>query len=479
MIVIPAIDLIDGKCVRLKQGDYSKQSTYSQTPEKMAEWFERMHYSWLHIIDLDGARKGETMNEETVRRILGQTKLKVQLGGGIRSLEDIERWLQLGVSRVLIGTLAVENPELIDEAVLRFGADRIVVTLDVKDGVIKTRGWKESSVLSMDDFLSNMIRCGVRQFFCTDISRDGMKVGPNVELYAQLVRTYPSVSWTAAGGVRSLGDRAALEKVGVSASVMGSLFYEGSLLAKRIIPCLDVKDGQTVKGVRFQNLKQVGDPAVLGKRYEEEGSDELVFLDISASKDKRQTMLNWIERVARCINIPFTVGGGIASIEDIRSVLAVGADKVSLNSAIVKNPELINKASAAFGAQCIVAAIDAKKMGGRWEVFVKGGSEATGLDAVEWAKEVQQRGAGEILLTSMDSDGMKEGFDLPLLATIKDAVSIPVIASGGAGKREDFVELFKKDLAEAALAASVFHYGEISIPDLKNTLLSHSILTRS
>lgn len=478
MILIPAIDLIDGRCVRLRQGDYNKQITYPQTPEKMAEWFERMHYSWLHIIDLDGARKGESMNEATVRRILCQTKLKVQLGGGIRSLEDIARWLELGVSRVLIGTLAVENPELIEEAVRRFGADRIVVTLDVKDGVIKTRGWKESSALTMEIFIPNMIRRGVRHLFCTDISRDGMQEGPNVDLYAQLVKSYPSVSWTAAGGVRSLGDRAALEKVGVYACVMGSLFYEGSLLAKRIIPCLDVKDGQTVKGIRFENLKEVGDPAELGKRYAEEGADELVFLDISASKDKRQTMLSWIERVARCINIPFTVGGGIASVEDIRSVLAVGADKVSLNSAIIKNPELINEASAAFGAQCIVAAIDAKKVGDRWEVFVKGGSEATGLNAVAWAKEVQQRGAGEILLTSMDSDGMKEGFDLPLLAAVKAAVTIPVIASGGAGKQDDFVELFKKDLADAALAASVFHYGEISIPALKKTLLSQSILTR-
>ena len=479
MIVIPAIDLIDGKCVRLKQGDYSKQSTYSQTPEKMAEWFERMHYSWLHIIDLDGARKGESMNEKTVRRILARTKLNVQLGGGIRSLSDIERWLQLGVSRVLIGTLAVEDPEMIEEAVRRFGSDRIVVTLDVKDGVIKTRGWKESSALTIKEFVPNIIQRGVRQFFCTDISRDGMNEGPNIELYAQLVRAYPSVSWIAAGGVRTLGDRMALEQAGVCASVMGSLFYEGSLLAKRIIPCLDVMDGQTVKGIRFQNLKQVGDPAELGKRYAEEGADELVFLDISASKDKRQTMLSWIERVARSINIPFTVGGGIASVEDIRLVLAGGADKVSLNSSIVKNPQLINEASTAFGAQCIVAAIDAKKVGERWEIFVKGGSEGTGLDAVAWAKEVQQRGAGEILLTSMDSDGTKEGFDLPLLAAVKAVVSIPVIASGGAGKQEDFVELFKSDLAEAALAASVFHYGEISIPDLKKTLLSHSILTRS
>ena len=222
----------------------------------------------------------------------------------------------------------------------------------------------------------------------------------------------------------------------------------------------------------------MGDPAELAKRYAKDGADELVFLDISASQDKRQTMLSWIERVARCIHIPFTVGGGIASVEDIRAVLAVGADKVSLNSAIVKNPMLINEASAAFGAQCIVVAIDAKKVGERWEVFVKGGSEATGLDVVAWAEDVQQRGAGEILLTSMDCDGTKEGFDLPLLAAVKAAVTIPVIASGGAGKQGDFVELFKKDLANAALAASVFHYGEISIPELKKNLLSHSILTR-
>lgn len=478
MNIIPAIDLIDGCCVRLKQGDYAQQTTYELSPETMALLFERMGYSWLHIIDLDSARDGRERCFETVRKILSKTGLKVQLGGGIRSLEQIAKWLELGVSRVLVGTLAVENPAVIEAAIRRFGSEKIVVTMDVLDGVIKTRGWKKSNALPVESFVENMVALGVRQLFCTDISKDGMSEGPNVELYSQLVKDYPSVSWTAAGGIRSLCDRNALENLGISSAIIGSLFYEGSLLTKRIIPCLDVKDGQTVKGICFDDLKQVGDPAELGKRYAEEGADELVFLDISASKDKRKTMLSWVEKVAKSVHIPFTVGGGISSLEDIRAVLGTGADKVSLNSAAVKNPQLINDASAAFGAQCVVVAIDVKKAGDRWEVFVKGGSEATGLELVAWAKEVERRGAGEILLTSMDRDGTKQGFDLPLLEAIKANITIPVIASGGAGSVADFVELFQKGLADAALAASIFHYGEIPLTSLKKALFSYSIMTR-
>ena len=219
------------------------------------------------------------------------------------------------------------------------------------------------------------------------------------------------------------------------------------------------------------NLRDAGDPVELGRIYSEQGADELVFLDITATKERRGTLVEWVERVAREISIPFTVGGGISSVSDIREVLSAGADKVAMNSSIVRNPELINEASAQFGSQCVVASIDAKKIGDKWEVFVKGGREITGLDAVEWAEEVVRRGAGEILLTSMDRDGTKIGFDLPLLRAVSKRVNVPVIASGGAGCVEDFVKVFSAGVADAALAASVFHFGEISIPNLKKSLL--------
>ncbi len=478
MKLLPAIDLMDGQCVRLKQGEYAERTTYPWSPLQMAELFEKMRYEWLHIIDLDGAREGESLNKKTIQAILASTGLKVQVGGGIRSLARIEEWFELGVSRVLLGTLAMEQPEVLLEAVKKFGPEAIVVTMDIKEGVIRTRGWKEAAPLKVEDFISRLISSGVRSIFCTDISRDGMQEGPNVELYKKLVRDHPEIYWTAAGGIRTPHDRKKLEKVGVKEAIIGSLFYEGSLLTKRIIPCLDVKEGRTVKGIQFLNLKDAGDPIELAKTYAQQGADELVFLDITAAKENRSTMLDWVRKVAEVTSIPFTVGGGISSVEDIRSVLECGADKVSLNSAIIKNPALINEASQQFGSQCIVAAVDVKKTPKGWKVFVKGGSEETDWDALDWIQEVERRGAGEILLTSMDSDGTKQGFDLELLRAVKSRTSLPVIASGGAGSMQDFADLFKENLAEAGLAASVFHYGEIPIPQLKQHLISQSIMMR-
>jgi cyclase len=251
------------------------------------------------------------------------------------------------------------------------------------------------------------------------------------------------------------------------------------MLAKRIIPCLDVDKGRVVKGINFVNIKDAGDPVELAKFYNSEGADELVFLDITASSDNRQTMISLVKEVAKQVFIPFTVGGGIRSIEDIRKVLLAGADKVSLNSSAVKNPELIGEAAKVFGSQCIVLAIDAKRNKESWEVFTDGGRTATGLDAIEWAKEGVKRGAGEILLTSMDQDGTKNGYDLELTRMISEAVKVPVIASGGAGTLEDFVKVFNKGLADAALAASLFHFGEIRIKDLKNYLTSQEVAIRN
>ncbi len=250
------------------------------------------------------------------------------------------------------------------------------------------------------------------------------------------------------------------------------------MLTKRIIPCLDVQNGETVKGINFVNLRSAGDPVDLGKRYSEEMADELVYLDISASIEGRKTFRELVSRVARELNIPFTVGGGVKSIADISALLKAGADKVSLNTAAVQNPQLIDESAKTFGSQCIVVAIDAKAVENKWFVTIYGGRERTRIHALEWAKELQERGAGEILLTSMDHDGTKNGFALELTARMSEMLSIPVIASGGAGTMEHFADVFTKGKADAALAASVFHFGEIPIPELKNYLQGKAIPVR-
>jgi len=250
------------------------------------------------------------------------------------------------------------------------------------------------------------------------------------------------------------------------------------MLAKRIIPCLDVHEGRVVKGVNFVNLRDAGDPVEQAIVYDREGADELVFLDITASHEARQTRLDMVRRVADSLFIPFCVGGGIRTIEDIRETLLAGADKVSINSAAVRNPDLIDQGAWAFGSQCIVVAIDPKRIGDRWVVHINGGRVPTDLDAVAWAQEVERRGAGEILLTSMDRDGTKAGYDLEMLQAVTQAVSLPVIASGGAGTPEHFHEALTIGGADAALAASLFHYNELRIGDLKQYLADSGVAIR-
>ncbi|AWK62615.1 cyclase HisF [Helicobacter cinaedi PAGU611] len=249
-------------------------------------------------------------------------------------------------------------------------------------------------------------------------------------------------------------------------------------LAKRIIPCLDVKDGRVVKGVNFVDLKDAGDPVEIAKAYNDEGADELVLLDISASYEKRKTMLDVVEKIAQVTFIPFSVGGGVGSLEDISALLYAGCDKVSLNSAAIKNPALINEGAKKFGSQCIVVAIDAKKSpSGSWNVYLNGGRIDSGKNLLEWIKEVCDRGAGEILLTSMDADGTKNGYDRLMIEAVADSIPVPLIASGGAGKMQDFADVFESG-ASAALAASVFHYKEIAIADLKQYLVECKIPVR-
>ncbi|HST52844.1 MAG TPA: imidazole glycerol phosphate synthase subunit HisF [Pyrinomonadaceae bacterium] len=255
------------------------------------------------------------------------------------------------------------------------------------------------------------------------------------------------------------------------------------MLAKRIIPCLDVNDGRVVKGIRFVSLVDAGDPVEQGRRYDSEGADELTFLDITASSGKRAIVADLVRRVADEVFIPFTVGGGLNSIEDVRAILRAGADKVSLNTAAVERPELINEGANVFGSQCIVVAIDARRRvatdtGAGWEVFTHGGRRAVGWDAVEWAARAERLGAGEILLTSMDADGTRDGYDVALTRAVSDAVSIPVIASGGAGRLEHFYDALTDGGASAVLAASLFHFGEFTIGDVKNYLRGRGVLMR-
>ena len=250
------------------------------------------------------------------------------------------------------------------------------------------------------------------------------------------------------------------------------------MLAKRIIPCLDVKDGRTVKGTNFLGLRDAGDPIELAEKYSAERADELVFLDISATNEGRKTFAELVAEIARKVNIPFTVGGGISSSNDIGRLLDAGADKVSINTAAVKNPELISAAARNYGSQCVVLAVDTKLTEKGWRVFLNGGRVETELDAVEWVKQGVQQGAGEILLTSMNADGTKAGFEIDLTRRISETVNVPVIASGGAGERDDFVDVFVAGKADAALAASVFHYGDINIPELKSFLKMRGVEMR-
>ncbi len=250
------------------------------------------------------------------------------------------------------------------------------------------------------------------------------------------------------------------------------------MLAKRIIPCLDIDKGRVVKGINFVNIKDAGDPVELAKFYDSEGADELVLLDITATYENRETLFNVVSQVAKQVFIPFTVGGGIRSIEDIRKILIAGADKVSLNTSVILNPSLITEAANIFGSQCLVVAIDAKKTKNSWKVYINGGRTETDLDAIEWAKEVVKKGAGEILITSIDKDGTKDGFEIDLTKAISKSVSVPVIASGGAGNREDFLIVFTEGIADAALAASLFHFGALKIKHVKAYLQKSEIQVR-
>ena len=499
--LIPAIDLIDGKCVRLTKGDYARQTVYNEDPVAQAMEFERLGYRRLHVVDLDGAKSKHIVNDAVLRAITQRTSLVVDFGGGIKTEEDIEKAFAAGASMVTVGSIAVTQPELFLRWLDKYGSDRLILGADVRNGKISINGWKEDSKEDLLPFLKKYIDHGVKNVLCTEISKDGTLAGPAIDLYQRIMAEYPQIHLIASGGVSSDDDIRDLAQHGIPAVVFGKAYYEGRIqnhpgggLAKRIIPCLDVKNGETVKGTNFVNLRSAGDPVELGKAYSDAGADELVFLDITASFEGRKTFTEMVERVAREINIPFTVGGGINELADVERLLHAGADKVSINSAALRRPELINEITSHFGSQVCVVAIDARmdpqpssltphlspltSHSSQWHCYVKGGRERTDRGLFEWATEVAERGAGEILFTSMDHDGTKNGFANEALARLSESLPIPVIASGGAGTMEHFRDAFTIGKADAALAASVFHFGEISIPDLKQYLRKEGINVR-
>jgi phosphoribosylformimino-5-aminoimidazole carboxamide ribotide isomerase len=483
MLIIPAIDIIGGACVRLSQGDYSKVKNYYCDPIEVAKKFKKQGIKLIHIIDLEGAKEGKPINFKKISEIEKITGLEIQTGGGIRTFKDAKRILNSGIKRVILGTSALKNPNLVKKLIENFGKDRVAVSIDVKNNEIMTNGWTANSSAKLESVLEVLKKTGLEILIFTDVKQDGMLKGINPKNIKKVLGKGFKV--IAAGGVTTMEDVKKLEKLGAYGCIIGKALYEKKIdlpksnnLAKRIVPCMDIKDGRVVKGINFVKLKDAGNPVELARYYSNAGADELVFLDIMATIEKRDTLYELVRNISENINIPFTVGGGIKNIEDIKMLLKSGADKVSIGSYAVENPDFIKQAANEFGSQCIVISIDPKKINGEWKVFIKGGRENTNIDAIKFAKEMENLGAGELLVNSLDRDGMENGYDLELLKAIANAVNIPVIASSGAGCKEDFFEVFEETNVDAALAASLFHYGEIRIPELKNYLFENNITIR-
>lgn len=490
MLIFPAIDLRNGKCVRLVQGRAKDETIYDEDPVAVALRWKKEGAEWLHLVDLDGAFAGEPRQLSVVREIIKNAALPAQLGGGIRTLDQMREAFKAGVERVILGTVAVTDPDLVRQACAAFGWERVVVGIDARDGFVAVKGWQDLSSRHFLDVARQMHDLGCRRVVFTDTSKDGMLTGPNIQATGKLAEE-TGLSVIASGGVSSLEDIYALghlEQLGVEGVIVGKALYEEkftlreAILAakkaantRRVIPCLDVKEGRVVKGVKFGDLRDAGDPVEMAAEYDAAGADELVFLDITATVEGRKTTIDMVKRIAEQISIPFTVGGGIRSLEDISALLEAGADKIAVSSAAVKNPEFIADVSRKFRTEQLVVAIDARRAGSGWDVVTHGGMKSAGIDAVAWAQEMEQRGAGEILLTSFDRDGTRDGYDLELTKAIKEAVGIPVVASGGAGSLEHLYEGLTIGKADAVLAASIFHYRDYTIGEVKKYLAERGV----
>jgi cyclase len=486
MDVIASIDLLQGNAVRLTQGEFTLVTKYG-APEEVLDSLDVERGARLHVVDLEASRSGRPVETEIVRR-LAKRDLRLQVGGGIRSLRDARTWLDCGVERLVVGTATAESPDLLRKLLDAFGTARIIPAVDVRDGVVRVEGWQRSASDSMQSILARLQTLGICEVLVTDISRDGALRGPSFALYRQL-RAITPLRIIASGGVSSVNDIVSLARLGnISGCVIGKALLDRRMslaeanarvatpnaIPERIIPCLDMRDGRVVKGVKFTNIRDAGDPVECAMRYEAEGADELVILDISATDDGRRTALEMVRRVADSIFIPLTVGGGVRSIDDFRALLRAGADRVAINTAAIADPQLIADCAREFGVQAVVLSCDARK----FEVVVQSGKKSTGIDAVEWCKRAEALGAGEILLTSVDRDGTNAGFDLELLRAVTSSVKIGVIASGGAGTVEHFREAIESGGARAVLAASLFHDRRLTIGEVKEFLAAEGIPVR-
>jgi cyclase len=483
MQLIPSLDLLQGRVVRLTHGDFAAPKFYGE-PEAVLDTLDVPRGARLHVVDLAASRDGRPVETEIVRR-LAKRDLIVQVGGGIRSLEDARRWFDCGAERVVVGTVAANAPSLLAALVDTFGAERIVPAVDVRDGVIRVDGWEHASPASIEDVFARIEALGIAEALVTDIAKDGALRGPSFALYRSL-RTTTRVKVIASGGVSIPSDIVSLSRLGnVSGCVIGKALLEGRIrladvpvsnaIPERVIPCLDVRGGRVVKGISFTNIRDAGDPVECAMRYEAEGADELVILDID-----RGSARDTIRRVADSIFIPLTVGGGIGSIDDFRAMLRAGADRVAINTAALLRPELIRECAEEFGVQAVVLSCDARTTGfsPSWFATIRSGREVTSVDAVEWCRRAASMGAGEILLTSVDRDGTNSGFDVELLRAVSSAVKIGVIASGGAGRVEDFRDAIEAGGARAVLAASLFHDGVLTVGDVKRFLAAEGIPVR-
>lgn len=469
-MIIPAIDIQNGEAVRLYKGDYLQKTVYSKNPAELAKQFEQAGTKYLHVVDLDGAKEGRAVNSNTVLAIRESTRSLIQVGGGIRNAETVSYYLdELRINRVILGTSAIQNPAFVRAMLEKYGASRIVIGVDARNGIVKTGGWLNDGGVDYLHAIEQLKEMGARFIVLTDISRDGTLTSPNWEMYEKVKGMNVIVS----GGVS--GEQDIRQADGYYGVIVGKAYYEGKvdltrMMKKRIIPCLDIKDGKVVKGVHFEGLSDIGDPVEIAKRYEEQGADEIVLLDITATNEGRDSIYPLIERIAGQVHIPVTVGGGIRNTTDIRRMLEVGVDKVSVNSAFVNNLAFISEASAEFGRNRIVAAIDGKQTDNGYHVFIRGGQVDTGLDLISWAQKCEELGVGEILLTSMDGDGTQNGYDIPMTKAVAECVGIPVIASGGCGKIGDIITVFKETACDAALVASLVHYGKATVAEVKSEM---------
>lgn len=533
----PALDVRGGAVVRLHQGDYDRQTSYAVDPVEQARAYAAAGARWLHLVDLDGARAGGWSLAPLVRRIVEETGLSVQTGGGVRGEADVEAVLASGASRAVVGSMAVTAPEEVARWLRRWGPERLTLALDARPvedlseapatpgagGVrweLPTRGWTRDSRVDLADLLARYRREGLRHVLATDISRDGTMTGPGLALYDHLTALAPDVAVQASGGVRSAADVAAVRGRGCAGVVLGRSLLEGALdladalaagqraaapaaataavgagaaaaspapaptrLARRVVPCLDVRDGRVVKGVRFADHRDVGGIEELARRYRHAGADEIVFYDISASPAGRSVDRSWVTRVARILDVPFSVAGGIRSVDDAREVLHAGADKVSVNTPALERPGLVDELADAFGVQCVVVGVDSlRDEDGAWRVRSHTGDPSTlrsaGRSTLEWVQEVTERGAGEVVLNCMGSDGVRSGYDVEQLAAVRQLCPVPLVASGGAGAVEHFVEAVQRADVDAVLAASVFHSGTLTIGQVQDGLATAGVEVR-